>query len=780
MRCSMIFKYSISKNHFNGYKYKESSNVNVLFTDLATNCVSPVTEYGDKEMTNIEQGKTWMSKHHRTNETIKARGNIGIIDFEGKPDKLDKLLDKMDGKDLFYLAIPSQSNKSDKRNSRYHIIYLLTEPFSINAAAMKKQAKAFFDYIDYIWDEPDSGIDTRASFNAAGYFSPTLPLKDAKSRDNKKISDPYIDFDDIFKDTLKSRFKSAYTPIEPDSIMANEEFTSATVRGKRVKGEINTKIIRTTAKGYVLSSDTHIMTGTVDRFITFETLVDKLSEVEGDNPRISGLGCPICNPGHTEDKPGYAYMQYDERGEPYICCTGNACESRPFFSMAEGNISVYRVDDSAGVSKYVMFQDDQIAYTNKRNMDYKRNEQSIADELFNMGLGENDENGRYSRGLTIAKYCVGAESIEIHQNPFQDEGLNIYDRTFNISPDARFEPTAEEPNDIIAEAIKAFEDDAVICGYPVSLVYLSYYLFHYKQIMAVLFLVNPDRGSGKSFWVLDLPTWYLGYSKVAGMGSAAIIAGWDDDKLGKRVVVYEDVEQLNSRELGVLRGEIKSDATAGSSKTLNIKGQGKQKSYGFNSAGTTNHFGQIPFDGTGDRRIYPAPYKKVGNVQMLAHELRAGAPREIENRTNAVNYLYKIYTECEASNCKELQEALFYKVPDSKIKGRVEDSTSTDSHVAINIIRRSKNARAAIKELSNIVASEIQKTEIKDLVSQIEWSEDGIKIPGSTLSDLWKMLPSGRDSMKSASYRKLLQIFGIDKELKNIRVGDRVVKGVSL
>lgn len=776
----MTFEYSISKNHFNGYKYKEANSVNVLFTDLATSCISPVTEYGDKEMTNIEQGKTWMSKQHRTNETIKARGNLGIIDFEGKPEKLEKLLDKMDGKDLFYLAIPSQSNKSDKRNARYHIVYLLSEPFSINATAMKKQAKEFFNFVDYIWDEPDSGVDTRASFNAAGYFSPTLPLKDAKSRDNKKINDPYIDFDDIFKDTLKSRFTGSYTPVAPESIEANDPFNSTTVRGNKLKGEITTKIIRTTTKGYVLSADTNIMTGTVDRFTTFETLVEKLAEVEGDNPRIGALGCPICNPGHTEDKPGYAYMQYDERGEPYICCTGNACESRPYYTMAEGNISVYRVDDSAGVSKYVMFQDDQIVYTNKRNMDYKRNEQSIADELYNMGLGEVDENGRYSRGLTIATYCIGAESIEIHLNPFKAEGLNIYDRTFNISPAARFEPTPNEPNKVIAEAVKAFEDDALICGYPVSLVYLSYYMFHHKQIMAVLFLVNPDRGSGKSFWVLDLPTWYLGHAKVAGMGSAAIIAGWDDDKLGKRLVVYEDVEQLNSRELGVLRGEIKSDATAGSSKTLNIKGQGKQKSFGFNSAGTTNHFGQIPFDGTGDRRIYPAPYKKVGNVQMLAQELRAGSPNEIENRTNAINYLYKVYTDCEENGSKELHEALYYKVPDSKIKGRVEDSTSTDSHVAINIIRRSKNARAALKELSNIVASEIQRDEIKELVSQIEWHEEGIKISGSTLSDLWKMLPSGRDSMKSASYRKLLQIFGIDSELKNIRIGDKVIKGVTL
>lgn len=774
----MIFEYSISKNHYNGYKYKKSESVPQLLQDLATYCVSSVTEYGDKEITNVTDGKTWMSKSHRTNATIISRGNLGMIDFEGKRDNLDKLLQQMEKKDLFYVAIPSQSNKSDKKNARYHIMYLLQHPYSINGESMKKQAKAFFNYIDYKWDEPDSGIDTRASFNGCGYFSPTMPLKDAKSRDNKKINDPYIDLDDVAKDTFMSRFKGAYTPETPDSILANDEFTATTVRGRKLKGNVHTKIIRTTKKGYVLSADTHIMTGTVDKFITFETLVDKLSEIGGDNPRISGLGCPICNPGHTELKPGYAYMQYDEDDIPYICCTGNACSDRPYFTMSDGNISVYRVDDANGVSKYVMFEDENIIYTHDRDMSYKFDQAAVADELYNRGQGLKDENGYYSRALTISEYCVGAESIQINHNPFAKEGLDIHARTFNVSPAARFDPSPEDANEVIAEAVKAFDDDVMMCGYPISLVYLSYYLFHHKQIMAVLFLVNPDRGSGKSFWVLDLPSWYLGYTKVSGMGSAAIIAGWDDDKLGKRLVVYEDVENLNKRELGILRGEIKSDATAGSSKTLNIKGQGKKRSFGFNSAGTSNHYNQIPFDGSGDRRIYPAPYKKLSKSGWLAGQLRAGAPRETENRTNAINYLFKIYTECEASGSKDLQEALYYKVPVSKIRGVVEDSTSTDSHVAINIIRRSKNARAAAKELSNIIASDVSKDELKRTLKEIEWSDKGIKIPGSVLNDLWKMLPSGRDSMRSASYRKLLNIFGIDTELKNIRFGENVAKGV--
>ena len=63
--------------------------------------------------------------------------------------------------------------------------------------------------------------------------------------------------------------------------------------------------------------------------------------------------------------------------------------------------------------------------------------------------------------------------------------------------------------------------------------------------MAVLAIVNGDRGSGKSFWVLDLLTWYLGNGKVAGIGSSAIKAGWDDEKVGRRVVCYEDIEHLS-------------------------------------------------------------------------------------------------------------------------------------------------------------------------------------------------------------------------------------------
>jgi len=776
----MFFKYTISKNHYNAYSYKETDKVSALLKDLATKCVSPVTEYSDKEIVSALDGSSYMSKNHRSNATLLTRGNLGMIDFEGKNEKLRELLGKLDDKNLFYVAIPSQSNKSDKRNARYHIMYLLSKPYSINSQAMRVQAQEFFTHIGYKWDTPDSGIDPRATFNGCGYFSPTIPIKDAKSKGNSKITDPYIDIDDIAKDTIKSLGNNTYDPIEPESEDANESYNNNFVNGKRVE-EITTKIMRTTRKGYILSKDTHIMTNSVDKFVTFEALVEKLAEVEGENPRISGLGCPICNPEHTELKPGYAYMQYDSNDNPYICCTGNGCTDRPYFTMAKGDILVYRVEDSAGTTKYVMIEDGRLLYTNKRDNSYKRSPESVADELYNRGQALLDDNNRYSRGLTIAEYCHGADSIVITNNPFEPEGMIDGAMEYNVSPSARFEPTESEPNDVVKEAIKAFQDDVMINGYPISLIYLSYYLFHHRQIMAVLFLVNSDRGSGKSFWILDLPTWYLGHSKVSGMGSAAIMARWDDEKLGSKLVVYEDVEQLTRNELGVLRAEIKSDATNGSSKMLNIKGQGKTRSFGFNSAGTTNHYDQIPFDGSGDRRIYPAPYKRIDKSAWLVNRFMSDTKEGVKNRTNVVNYLYNIYRSCESNMTKELNSALYYKVPISKIKIKVEDSTSTDGVVAMKIIRRSRNMRSATRDLAHVIASEVDTEDLKDILKDISFEKDRVKIHGETLQELWKVLPTGRESAKQYNYRQYLKIFGIEEDLQHsIRINGTVKTGVIL
>lgn len=774
-----MFTYSISNNHYNRYTKKESKNVSDLLKDLATKCVSPVTIYSESELTNVDTGKVWTSKQHRSNATIKERGNLGMIDFEGKHAKLTELLNKMESRKLFYVAIPSQSNKSDKRNARFHIMYLLSEPYTINSEAYKIQAKAFFEYINFKWDESDSGIDTRASFNGCGYFAPTIQLSSDAGKGAKKISSPYLTLDDIAKDILMSTFKEAYTPEDSTSDAANEVFSSVTKRGKRIRGYKTIKIVRTLAKGYVLSSDTHIET-TDGRHMTFERLVDALHEVEGENPRISMLGCPICNEDHTAASTiGYAYMQFDSADKPYIMCTGNACESRPYFTMAEGNTSVYRVDDAAGVSKYVMFEDDAIVYTHDRDMTYKFSPEALSDELLERGYGEIVD-GKYSRGATIGKYIIGASSIQINNNPFAKEGIDIYNRTFTLSPPSKFEPSVEDADEVISEAIKAFEDDAYILGYPISLIYISYYLFHHKQIMAVLFLVNADRGSGKSFWVLELPQWFLGQSKVSGMGSSAISAGWDDEKFGKRVVVYEDVEHLTKQELGVLKSDIKSDATSGDSKFLNLKGIGKRRSFGFNSAGTSNHFDQIPFDGAGDRRIYPSPYKMLDCSQYLSSKLSKQSKTMERHRTNAINLLYKIYTECEASGSKELETALYYKVPISSIRGIVEDSTSTDGHTALNIIRRGTSTRGIIKDLANIVASDVNKKDLKDIIEDMEFQDETIKISGKTLHELWKILPRGKDSMKSVNHRALLKIFGIDAELKSTRVHGVGQRGVTI
>jgi len=775
----MNIRYSLSTNHYNKYILKETTHISVLLQDLATRCMSPVTTYKDKDMSDVTTGKEWISKNHRNNANIVERGNLGMIDFEGKQEKLNALLSAIETHDLWYAAIPSQSNKTDKKNSRYHIVYLLSEPYSINAEAYKKQAKAFFDSIKYTWNDPESGIDTRASFNACGYFAPSMQLAADKGKGGKKIAEPYQTLDDVAKDTLMSSRTGKYTPTKPESVIPNESFTSITKRGRRIKNA-EFKIVRTMQKGYVLSDDTFIETS-AGKYLTFDKLTDDLFNIEGENPRISMLGCPICNEGHTAASTiGYAYMQFDSNDKPYIYCTGNACSQRPFFTMADGNITVYRVDNAEGVSKYVMFEDNQIIYTHDRDLTYKLSPEAIADELYLRGQGEVDEWNNYSRAFTIFKYIIGAESIQINHNPFIDEGLNIYDKTFTISPVSRFDPVEEDADEVISKAIKAFEDDVVICNYPVSLVYLSYYLFHHKQIMAVLALVNPDRGSGKSFWVLDLPAWYLGHSKVGAMGSEAVSAGWADEKLGSRIVVYEDIEHLNKKELGTLKSEIKSDATAGDSKMLNVKGVGKKRSFGFNTAMTSNSYDQIPFDGSGDRRIYPAPYKMLSNSSWLANKLRDGSPTMIKHRTNAINFLYKIYKHCEKSSTQELHDALNYKVPQSKIRSLVEDSTSTDGHTAMNVIRRGTTKREIVRNLASIIASEVHRDSIRDLVSEIELSEHSVKLPGIVLKDLWDMLPSGKNSMKSLNYRSLLNIFGVEDQLKSIRINGKSVKGVEV
>lgn len=773
------FIYTISKNHYSGYVTKEVNTVSELLQDLATKCVSPVSGYDDKIQTDVITSREWTSKSHRSNATIKARGNLGMIDFEGLPANLDKLIQCIESKDLWFAAIPSQSHKSDKANSRYHIVYLLSEPYSINAEAYKVQAKEFFNYVGYEWENSESGIDTRATFNACGYFSPTIPLKDAKSDKNKKIKEPYKILEDVAKDTIVSKRDKAYEPIEANSTTPNEAFTSVTKRGRRVK-DANFKILRTLGKGYVLSSESHIETST-GKFMTFEQLVDALDDVEGENPRISMLGCPICNEGHTGASTiGYAYMQYDENEKPYIFCTGNACSSRPYFTMAEGSISVYRVDNHDGSNKYVMFEDSDIIYTHDRDLTYKLASSAVADELYNKGQYSINEFGNYCRAATVNDYVVGTESIQINHNPFEPQGLNIYDKTFTVSPPARFEATPEDADEVISEAIKAFEDDALICGYPVSLVYIAYYLFHHKQIMAVLALVNPDRGSGKSFWVLELPTWYIGYSKVGAMSSKAIADGWDDEKLGSRIVIYEDIEKLPKNVIDLLRSEIKSDATAGDNKKLNIKGQGKKTSFGFNTALTSNSYSQIPFDGKDDRRIYPSPYKMLSNSSWLSSKLRADAPTSNKHRTNAINFLYKIYTECEKSNSQELYDALYYKVPQSSIRGLVEDSTSTDGHTALHIIIRAKTKEELVNNLSNIIANDISDSILEDWVEGIYMSDDKIKIFMKDLQILWKMLPTGKDSMKSLNGRSLLNIFGIESDIKSIRINRVSLKGIEV
>ncbi len=203
-------------------------------------------------------------------------------------------------------------------------------------------------------------------------------------------------------------------------------------------------------------------------------------------------------------------------------------------------------------------------------------------------------------------------------------------------------------------------------------------------------------------------------------------------------------------------------------------------SFGFNTAITTNAYDQIPFDGSGDRRIYPAPYKMLSNSSWLANKLRDGSPTMVQHRTNAINFLYKIYKHCTKVSSQELHDALHYRVPRSKIRSLVEDSTSTDGYTAMNVIRRAKSKRDIIKHLSPLIASEIDIDSVKDLIDEIELSEHSVKIPGASLKVLWDMLPSGKNSMKSLNYRSLLSIFGIEDQIKSIRINGKSVKGVEV
>mgnify|MGYP003659452628 CR=1 FL=1 len=85
----MNFIYTISKNHHNSYMTKEVNTVSELLQDLATKCVSPVSGYDDKIQTDVITSREWTSKNHRSNATIKGRGNLGMIDFEGLPANLE-------------------------------------------------------------------------------------------------------------------------------------------------------------------------------------------------------------------------------------------------------------------------------------------------------------------------------------------------------------------------------------------------------------------------------------------------------------------------------------------------------------------------------------------------------------------------------------------------------------------------------------------------------------------------------------------------------------------
>ncbi len=662
--------FSISKNHYNNYrKVTIDDDWTQLAKHLANDCVCPITILKDEERLDKDD-KPYTSKNHRAGRNIVERGNIAIIDFEGKQAKYDELIKSMKVKDIWFVSIPSQSNLSDKKNRRAHIAYKLSTPYTINKDAFKEQAKAFFEYIGYEWDTPDSGIDTTATFNAVGYFSPTFQLKyDAKT---KKIPQPYKDVDQVQKDmdiNVKKPAK-AYEPIKPESIEENDGAVVAEAKavGDTEEKNFKSNMIQVYKKGYKVKPTMSVPVAS-GGWTTMEKIVNELKEMGGEeaNPIISGFGCPECHKDHGSDPTStrYAFAGIDDIGVPFVMCNGASHQA--IYRVAETDVTVWRTVLAKGDSKYIILNDGKIHFTDESVESVIMSAGTCADELnMTYGMGVSDEDGMYSRGMTIQAHITETPSLALWYHPYLHAGLHVDRTIYNLVSETKYNPEPEEPNDIVKIALQGFENDEVWKDIPIGLIYLSYYMFHHKKIMAMMFLVNPQRGIGKSTWAIDIPGYIM--SNLWGvMDTQAIENAWDDAKLGKRAVCLEDIENLSKEGKKKLVAILKSDATAGESKLLNIKTKGQVKSFGHNTLGTTNHRNQIPLDGLFDRRIHVIDFKAVDDKKLIgAFDVdKKGGEKNIRN---ACNYLYSIYLKCEENMEDELYGYLYSKTPVSVAK----------------------------------------------------------------------------------------------------------------
>ncbi len=777
--------FTISKNHYNGYKKVTVKDESGLITAMVKYCICPVTDFKDEDRMS-KQGKPYVSESHRANRNIVTRGELGLIDFEGKAAAFEKLLKAMTRKNIWFIAVPSQSNLNDKRNTRMHIAYRLKKPYSINSEAFKTQAKGFFKHIGYKWDKSDSGIDTIATFNGSGYFSPTYQLpNDAKT---KEIKHKYTDNDQINKDIERNIGKKA-KPYKPTKPTSNEENKAGAAKeakkNKKVKKtDFDTHVLQK-SQAYFVKSDLPIPIAT-GGYKTIGELKAELSEMEeggeGERPTISGLGCPECSSKHkSSDDPErerYAFASYDDAGEMFVFCGGS---HNQMYKPSSNTVTVWRtLNTITGEAKYIILNDGEIHYTDTSVGTVIMSAPSCADELNSRyNMGKMDENGNYSRGLTVYSHVTAVPSLQLWRNPFLKAGLMPKESVYNLAAKPKFIPTPEEPNPLVKTALKGFDKDTKWKGTPIGIIYLSYYLFHSEQIMAMLFLVNPQRGVGKSTMVLDIPKWYLGLG-WGMMDNSAIENSWDDAKVGVRGLCYEDIENLDKKTKKKFVADLKSDATAGGYKLLNPKGKGQIRSFGHNTLGTTNHRNQIPLDGNYDRRLHIVDFKPV-NDPKLNGAFDEKRSTDV-NLKNMVNYLYKVYTECEANMDDELFGYLNVHTPKTKVKEETARGNLKNGE-QIGLALMSCSSKEELKEkLQELVVIE-EMMNLDRWIDNLNVSPRGnLNISSMELQKLYNMSRNGEAN--SYTSKGILFILGLTDHFpdgdKPIKIDGNLTRGIQI
>ena len=240
-----------------------------------------------------------------------------------------------------------------------------------------------------------------------------------------------------------------------------------------------------------------------------------------------------------------------------------------------------------------------------------------------------------------------------------------------------------------------------------------------------------------------------------------------DVKLGKRLVVYEDIDGLDKKQVSEIASDIKTMATAaGSNVMLDMKGRSQMKSYGYNILGTSNDEKQVPVSGEHDRRIYISEVRLLDNANWIREQLMGS--NGDKHKANAINYLFKIYNAVK--DIQDIQDAIFYRVPSTSKKKQVTNSQSNDGIQAMNIIRHGKRVRNIVNDLYNLVDSDVDVEDLRDIIEQIDFEKR--LISGQSLEDLWKVMPS-YNAMKKYNRKTIGKIFGLIEEV-NVRFSDGI------